>query len=165
MQDRFTEQVRQVLRFAEQEANDLYCDYLGTEHLLLGLIREETGIAARILKDRGIDLRRLRREVGNLVELGPETVVSGPRPVTPMAQRVLTRAQEEAGDLPCVDTGHLLLGLLRDTDSLAAQVLLKVGLEPDAVRREVVAVLRNGARTGEGSSWDERSAIQLDVPS
>jgi ATP-dependent Clp protease ATP-binding subunit ClpC len=161
MQQQFTEQVRQVLRFAEQEASDLYSDYLGTEHLLLGLTREESGIAARLLRGLNVDLPCLRREVGSMVAVGADTVVQGVRPVTPMAQRVLTYAQEEAGGLPHVDTGHLLLGLLHDAESLAAQVLTGVGLDREQLRRQVAQVVRHGVRTGEGSIYDERSAIQV----
>jgi ATP-dependent Clp protease ATP-binding subunit ClpC len=158
--NRFTEQARQVWRFAEQEANDLYSEYLGTEHLLLGLIREESGIAARIFKGHGVDLRRLRLEVGKINAPPPETVVPVPRPITPMAQRVLARATQEAGAQQHVGTGHLLLGLLGDSETQAAQILMDLGLTLEAVRREVFDVLMHGCHAANNNGYDERAAIQ-----
>jgi ATP-dependent Clp protease ATP-binding subunit ClpC len=160
VEQQMTDQVRQVLRFAQEEAKDLYSEYLGTEHLLLGLLREETGIAARLLRARGIDLRRLRREAGDLVPLNQVCVVEGPRPVTPMAQEVLDRARVEARNLPQIDTGHLLLGLLYNGESQAAHLLTSVGLHLEEVRRDVLGVLWQGVRVGEGSIYDERSAVR-----
>jgi ATP-dependent Clp protease ATP-binding subunit ClpC len=158
--DRFTKQAHQVVRFAEQEANDLYSDYLGTEHLLLGLIREASGIAASIFKGHGVDLRRLRLEVGKITALETETVVPHQRPITPMAQRVCARALEEAGAQQYVGTGHLLLGLLGDSETQAAQILLQLGLKLEAVRQQVSEVLMHSGPGCKDSGYDERTAIQ-----
>jgi hypothetical protein len=122
-------------------------DEVRTEHLLLGLVKEGSGVAARVLKDLGIDLHAVRREVEGIVRCGPDDVVwIGKLPLTPYAKRVVWSAIEEARQLGhnYVGTEHLLLGLLREREGVAGQVLRKLGLELPPVRQEAPPLL-NGA--------------------
>ncbi len=125
MHDKFTERVRKVIYLAREEAARLQHDYIGTEHLLLGVIREVEGIAATVLNNLGLDLDRIRQEVENMVSASGGTMTIGEIPFTPRAKRVLELAVEEARSLGhnYVGTEHLLLGLLREHDGVAAQVL------------------------------------------
>jgi ATP-dependent Clp protease ATP-binding subunit ClpC len=143
MFDRFTDRARKVMGYARQEAERFNHDYIGTEHILLGLVKEGSGVAANVLENLDIDLEKLRLEVEKRVKHGPDTGTMGQLPFTKRARRVLDLAVEEAKGLghKYVGTEHLLLGLLRDEEGKAAEVLQALGLRLEEVRREVMELL------------------------
>src|SRR5437879_2984570 len=132
MYERFTDRARKVMQLANQEAQRFNHEYIGTEHILLGLVKEGSGVAANVLKNLDIDLRKIRLEVENIVQHGPggEQVVMGRLPHTPRAKKVIEYSVEEARNLNhnYVGTEHLLLGLLREEEGVEAQVMMKLGL-------------------------------------
>ena len=140
------------MALANQEAQRFNHDYIGTEHILLGLVKEGSGVGAIVLKNLGVDLRKVRLEVEKLVKSGPEMVTMGKLPQTPRAKRVIEYAIEEARNLNhnYVGTEHLLLGLLREQDGVAAQVLMNLGLKLEDVREEVLNLLGAGVEPEEG---------------
>jgi len=140
MFERFTDRARKVMQLANKEAQRLNHEYIGTEHILLGLVKEGAGVAARVLKDLEIDLHKIRLEVERVVESGPDMVTMGKLPQTPRAKKVIEYSIEEARNLNhnYVGTEHLLLGLLREQESVAAQVLMNLGLKLEDVREEVL---------------------------
>jgi ATP-dependent Clp protease ATP-binding subunit ClpC len=154
MFERFTDRARKVMALANQEAQRFNHEYIGTEHILLGLVKEGSGVGANVLKNLGVDLRKVRLEVEKLVKSGPEMVTMGKLPQTPRAKRVIEYAIEEARNLNhnYVGTEHLLLGLLREQDGVAAQVLMNLGLKLDDVREEVLNLLGAGVETEEASA-------------
>jgi ATP-dependent Clp protease ATP-binding subunit ClpA len=137
--ERFTDRMKKVLRFAEEAAQQLHLEYIDTEHLLLGLLKEGRGVGANVLKGLGVDLDKARAAVGKLTTAGPEPV-SSVFLRTRRAARVLAYAVEEARQMNhnYVGTEHLLLGMLREVDGVAAHVLVNLGLNLDAVRKEVL---------------------------
>lgn len=138
--ERFTYRARNVMELAKQEAYRFNHEYIGTEHILLGLLREDSGVAANALKDLGVDLGIARIEVENIICFGPDLVTIGKLPRTPRARNAIAFAIEEAkalGDRE-VGTGHLLLGLIREKEGVAAQVLMNLGLKPELVRERVL---------------------------
>ncbi len=143
MFDKFTDRARKVMSLARQEAQRFNHEYIGTEHILLGLVQEGSGIAAKVLKNLDVDLKKVRTEVEKMIPHGPPTVTMGQPPFTPRAKRVLDLAQEEANNLghDYIGTEHLLLGLLRENEGVAAQVLVNLGLKLEDVREEVLEVL------------------------
>jgi ATP-dependent Clp protease ATP-binding subunit ClpC len=151
MFERFTDRARKVMALANQEAQRFNHEYIGTEHILLGLVKEGSGVGANVLKNLGVDLRKIRLEVEKLVKSGPEMVTMGKLPQTPRAKRVIEYAIEEARNLNhnYVGTEHLLLGLLREQDGVAAQVLMNLGLKLEDVREEVLNLLGAGVETEE----------------
>ncbi len=151
--DRFTERAKKVLGLARKEAQDLNHDYIGTEHLLLGLIREGGGVAANVLRNLGVDIERIREEVSRYVQPGPAMKVMGKLPFTPRVKKVLELSLEEAIELGhnYVGTEHLLLGLIRENDGVAAHVLLDMGLRLDEVRDAVLELLGSPPPAGEAS--------------
>jgi len=146
MFNRFTERARKVIILAKEETKRFNHDYIGTEHILLGLIREGEGVAAAVLQNMGLSLDKIRLEIEKLVQPGPATVVSGDIPFTPRAKRVIELAMEEARNLGhnYIGTEHLLLGLLREGEGVAAQVLLALGLDLNKVRGEMMELLGQG---------------------
>ncbi|MCG3181009.1 MAG: ATP-dependent Clp protease ATP-binding subunit ClpC [Phycisphaerae bacterium] len=160
--ERFTDRARKVMALANQEAQRFNHEYIGTEHILLGLVKEGSGVGATVLKNLDVDLRKVRLEVEKLVKQGPETVQMGKLPQTPRAKKVIEYAIEEARNLNhnYVGTEHLLLGLLREHDGVAAQVLMNLGLKLEDVREEVLNLL--GASV-EGQE-DPATAGQGDQP-
>jgi ATP-dependent Clp protease ATP-binding subunit ClpC len=140
MYQNFTENARKVMTLANKEASRFNHDYVSTEHILLGLVRVGTGVAAHVLRNLNIDSKMIRLEVEKMVPAGPETVNMGQLPFTPRAKKVLELAVEEAHALGhnYVGTEHLLLGLLRENDGVAARVLMNLGLKLDRVRQEVL---------------------------
>jgi ATP-dependent Clp protease ATP-binding subunit ClpC len=153
MFERFTDRARKVMALANQEAQRFNHDYIGTEHILLGLVKEGSGVGANVLKNLGVDLRKVRLEVERLVKSGPEMVTMGKLPQTPRAKRVIEYAIEEARNLNhnYVGTEHLLLGLLREQDGVAAQVLMNLGLKLEDVREEVLNLLGAGVEPEDAS--------------
>lgn len=140
MFNRFTEQAKRAILLAQEEANRLNHGYLGTEHILLGLIRENEGIAANALKNSGIDLARVRQEVEKIVSRGEAASFLGQISFTFRANRALQLAAKEARQLGhnYLGTEHLLLGLTKDKESLAAQILMGLGVDLDQLRQEVI---------------------------
>jgi ATP-dependent Clp protease ATP-binding subunit ClpC len=128
MFERFTDRARKVMALANQEAQRFNHEYIGTEHVLLGLVKEGSGVGANVLKNLDVDLRKVRLEVEKLVKSGPDMVTMGKLPQTPRAKKVIEYAIEEARNLNhnYVGTEHLLLGLLREQDGVAAQVLMNL---------------------------------------
>ncbi|MCC7389188.1 MAG: ATP-dependent Clp protease ATP-binding subunit [Phycisphaerales bacterium] len=149
MFERFTDRARKVMALANQEAQRFNHEYIGTEHILLGLVKEGSGVGANVLKNLDVDLRKVRLEVEKLVKAGPEMVTMGKLPQTPRAKKVIEYAIEEARNLNhnYVGTEHLLLGLLREHDGVAAQVLMNLGLKLEEVREEVLNLLGAGAES------------------
>ena len=143
MQDRFTDRVRKVIYFARDEANRLQHDYIGTEHLLLGIVREGEGIAAKVLSKLDLEFEQIQQAVENMVKSSGGTLTIGEIPFTPRAKRVLELAIEEARLLGhnYVGTEHLLLGLIREGEGVAAQVLAELGVDRKRVREEVLKLL------------------------
>ncbi len=152
MFERLTDRARKVMALANQEAQRFNHEYIGTEHILLGLVKEGSGVGANVLKNLDIDLRKVRLEVEKLVKSGPDMVTMGKLPQTPRAKKVIEYAIEEARSLNhnYVGTEHLLLGLLREHDGVAAQVLLNLGLKLEEVREEVLNLLGAGVESEEG---------------
>src|SRR5688572_845604 len=144
MFDRFTDRAKKVMSFARQEAQKFNHEYIGTEHILLGLILEGSGVAATVLRNMDVDLRKIRLEIEKLVQQGPQVMTAPSKlPFTPRAKRVIDLAKEEAATLnhEHVGTEHLLLGLLRENEGIAAQVLMNLGVRLDEVREEVLELL------------------------
>src|SRR6187200_897899 len=158
MYERFTDRARKVMQLANQEAQRFNHEYIGTEHILLGLVKEGTGVAANVLKNLDIDLRKIRLEVEKIVQTGPDMVTMGKLPQTPRAKKVIEYAIEEARNLGqnVVGTEHLLLGLLREQEGVAAQVLMNLNLKLEEVREEVLNLLGHGMDAGGGEG--ERGA-------
>jgi ATP-dependent Clp protease ATP-binding subunit ClpC len=160
MYERFTDRARKVMQLANQEAQRFNHEYIGTEHMLLGLVKEGTGVAANVLKNLDVDLRKIRLEVEKLVQSGPEMITMGKLPQTPRAKKVIEYSMEEARNLNhnFVGTEHILLGLLREQEGVAAQVLMNLGLKLEEVREEVLNLLGNGLEGGEGSERGGRES-------
>jgi ATP-dependent Clp protease ATP-binding subunit ClpC len=158
MQDKFTERVRKVMYLAREEAGRLQHDYIGTEHLLLGLIREGEGIAANVLTNLGLDLEVIRQTVESMVAAPGSSLTLGEIPFTPKAKRVLELAIEEARQLGhnYVGTEHLLLGLIREGEGVAARVLQELGVDRKKVRDETLRLL-GGPPPGKAAPEEEKS--------
>ncbi|MCJ7692185.1 MAG: ATP-dependent Clp protease ATP-binding subunit [Sedimentisphaerales bacterium] len=150
MFERFTDRARKVMALANQEAQRFNHEFIGTEHLLLGLVKEGSGVGATVLKNLDVDIKKLRLEVEKLVHSGPDMVTMGKLPQTPKAKKVIEYAIEEARSLNhnYVGTEHILLGLLRESDGIAAQVLMNLGLKLEEVRQEVLNLLGAGVEDG-----------------
>ncbi len=158
MFDRFTDRAKKVMNLARQEAQRFNHEYLGTEHILLGLVQEGSGVAANVLKNMAIDLNKIRTEVEKIVKTGPSMVTMGQLPFTPRAKKVLELSMEEASNLGhnYIGTEHLLLGLIKENEGIAAQVLLNLGVKLEDVREEVLEFL--GADTSEDD--DDESPLE-----
>ncbi len=146
MFERFTDRARKVMALANQEAQRFNHEYIGTEHILLGLVKEGSGVGATVLKNLDVDIKKLRLEIEKLVKSGPDMVTMGKLPQTPRAKKVIEYAIEEARALNhnYVGTEHILLGLLRESEGIAAQVLMNLGLKLEDVRQEVLNLLGAG---------------------
>src|SRR5205809_4398480 len=164
MYERFTDRARKVMQLANQEAQRQNHEYIGTEHILLGLVKEGSGVAANVLKNLDIDLRKIRLEIEKFVQLGPDMVTMGKLPQTPRAKKVIEYSIEEARNLNhnYVGTEHLLLGLLREQEGVAARVLMNLGLRLEDVREEVLNLLGHNMETDESSesAGGERQATK-----
>jgi ATP-dependent Clp protease ATP-binding subunit ClpC len=154
MFERFTDRARRVVVLAQEEARMLNHNYIGTEHLLLGLIHEGEGVAAKALESLGVSLEAVRAQVEEIIGQGQEAP-SGHIPFTPRAKKVLELSLRESRQLghDYIGTEHILLGLLREGEGVAAQVLVRLGADLDRVRRQVIELLH--ARRGEESAGEE----------
>src|SRR5213596_2879158 len=140
----FTDRVRKVLQMAREEAARLHHEYVGTEHILLGLIREGEGVAAAVLTNLNVDLEEIQQKIEETVKKGKAAAAAGPDlPYTSRAKKVLELAMSEARELnhSYVGTEHLLLGLLREEKGIAAQVLTDAGVNLEAARAETLRIL------------------------
>ncbi|MFM8783686.1 MAG: Clp protease N-terminal domain-containing protein, partial [Phycisphaerales bacterium] len=166
MFERLTDRARKVMALANQEAQRFNHEYIGTEHILLGLVKEGSGVGANVLKNLDIDLRKVRLEVEKLVKSGPEMVTMGKLPQTPRAKKVIEYAIEEARNLNhnYVGTEHLLLGLLREHDGVAAQVLMNLGLKLEEVREEVLNLLGAGSEQERDEAPQQPAEPQAQEP-
>src|SRR5207302_8201376 len=145
--ERFTERARQVVVLAQDEARALKHNYIGTEHILLGLLREEEGLAARVLESLDITVEEVRAQVARIVGQGDE-VTTGQIPVTPRAKKALELALREALSLGhnYIGTEHILLGLVRENEGVAARILLDVDADAEKIRNEVIRTLSGEQR-------------------
>jgi ATP-dependent Clp protease ATP-binding subunit ClpC len=148
------------MNLARQEAQRFNHEYLGTEHILLGLVQEGSGVAANVLRQMSIDLSKIRSEVEKLVKTGPSMVTMGQLPFTPRAKKVLELSMEEASNLGhnYIGTEHLLLGLIKENEGIAAKVLTNLGVKLEDVREEVLEFL------GADSSEEEEEETTSETP-
>ena len=157
----FTDRARRVVVLAQEEARMLNHDYIGTEHLLLGLIHEGEGVAVRALESLGISLQDLRRDVEEMIGRGQHEL-SGHIPFTPRTKRVLELSLRESQQLghDYIGTEHILLGLIREGEGVAAQVLVKMGADLNRVRQQVLQLLggRGHEELGESEAGGTRVA-------
>src|SRR4026209_2226980 len=149
--ERFTERARQVVVLAQEEARTLKHNYIGTKHILLGLLREEEGLAARVLESLDITVERVRAQVVRIVGSGEE-VTSGQIPFTPRAKQVLELALREALSLGhnYIGTEHILLGLVRENEGVAARILLDFDADAEKIRNEIIRMLSGPGRRQSG---------------
>src|SRR5712691_6402726 len=147
--DKFTERARKVLQLAQEEAQRFNHNYIGTEHLLLGLVREGEGVAAKVLGNLGVELNKVRSAVEFIIGRGDRTV-AGDIGLTPRAKKVIELSVDEARRLNhhYIGTEHLLLGLVREGEGIAAGVLESLGVNLDKVRHEVIRVLSQSSSAG-----------------
>jgi len=166
--ERFTERARQVVVLAQDEARALKHNYIGTEHILLGLLREEEGLAARVLESLDITVEEVRAQVARIVGQGDE-VTTGQIPFTPRAKKVLELALREALSLGhnYIGTEHILLGLVRENEGVAARILLDFDADAEKIRNEIIRMLsgpgrRQGGASGGGTGEKSKSSKLLD---
>ena len=165
MFERFTDRARRVVVLAQEEAGMLNHNYIGTEHLLLGLIGEGEGVAAKALQSLGISLDAVRQQVEEIIGQGQQAP-SGHIPFTPRAKKVLELADREARALghDYVGTEHILLGLIREGDGVAAQVLVNLGADLNRVRQQVIQLVHGSQGKdviGQGSRRGRRARARL----
>src|SRR5271169_1986190 len=142
MFERFTDRARRVVVLAQEEARLLNHNYIGTEHILLGLIHVGEGVAAKALESLGISLEAVRAQVEEIIGQGQQ-IPSGQIPFTPGAKKVMELSLREALQLghDYIGTEHILLGLIREGDGVAAQVLIRLGADRNRVRQQVIVLL------------------------
>ncbi|MBU1262074.1 ATP-dependent Clp protease ATP-binding subunit, partial [bacterium] len=147
MFERFTERARKILAIAQEEAKNLNHDYLGTEHILLGLIREGEGVAAEVLRNMGIEFETIRLEIEREAPPGGALAILGNVPFTPNSKKVLELAVEEARNMGhnYIGTEHLLLGLIREVESIGARILIKSGVTIEKARAGIANILGGGS--------------------
>ncbi len=164
--DRFTDRARKVMAYARQEAQRFNHDYIGTEHILLGLIKEGSGVAANVLRNLDVDIKKIRLEVEKMVQSSPDVATKGQLPFTPRAKKVIEFSLEEARALGhnYIGTEHILLGLLRENEGVAAHVLLNLGVKLEDVREEVLNLLGADAQAQSGRTG-EPEAPGTEAPS
>ena len=164
MFDKFTDRARKVMVLAREEAKRFNHEYIGTEHILLGLVKEGSGVAANVLQNLDIDLKKIRMEVEKIVQAGPDLVSVGQLPFTPRVKKVLEYAVEEARSMGhnYIGTEHQLLGLLREQEGVAAQVLLNLGIKLEDVREEVIDLL--GAELVQGTKEKDEKKGKSKTP-
>ena len=146
MVERLSESARKILALANQEAQRLNHEYIGTEHILLGMIKEGSNVGAVTLKEKGIDLTKARKEVEKLVRKGPEGISTmGKLPQTPRAKQALIYALEELqkdGNASLIEGGHMLLGILREERGVATEAIMSMEQDPISIRRALYQTLR-----------------------
>lgn len=162
MFERFTDRARRVVVLAQEEARRLSHSSIGTEHLLLGLVGEEDGVASRALRSFGIYGEQIRAEVEEIIGRGGEAPI-GHIPFTPRAKKVLELSLREALNLhhSYIGTEHVLLGLIREGEGVAAQVLVSKGVRLEAVRTQVIGLLGPPGFETSPTGAEERLSIAL----
>ena len=165
MFERFTERARQVVVLAQDEARALGHDYIGTEHILLGLMREEEGLAARVLESLDITVEEARAQVVRVVGQG-ESAPTGQIPFTVRAKEVLEHSLREALSLGhnYVGTEHVLLGLLRESEGVATEVLLDAGADAEKIRNETIRMLSGPGRRADNPARDRTVKVSAGKP-
>jgi ATP-dependent Clp protease ATP-binding subunit ClpC len=163
--ERFTERARQVVVLAQDEARALKHNYIGTEHILLGLLREEEGLAARVLESLDITVEEVRAQIARIVGQGDE-VTTGQIPFTPRAKKVLELALREALSLGhnYIGTEHILLGLVRENEGVAARILLDFDADAEKIRNEIIRMLSGPGRrqqSGGGAPGEKAKTSKL----
>jgi ATP-dependent Clp protease ATP-binding subunit ClpA len=159
--ERFTERTRQAVVLAQDEARELKHNYIGTEHLLLGMLRVEESLAARILESLDITIEEVRAQVARIVGQGDE-LPTGQIPFTPRAKKVLELALREALAIghDYIGTEHLLLGLMRENEGVAARILLDFGADSETIRNEVIRML-SGSAAGPGNAPEADEPVEF----
>jgi hypothetical protein len=163
--EKFTERARKVLSLAQDEAQRFNHNYIGTEHLLLGLVREGDGVAAKVLANLGVELNKVRSAVEFIIGRG-DRIVLGEIGLTPRAKKVIELAVDEARRLNhhYIGTEHLLLGLVREGEGIAAGVLESLGVNLEKVRSQTIQVLSQGSMRERGPSAPVRSTHIASIP-
>jgi ATP-dependent Clp protease ATP-binding subunit ClpC len=162
MFERFTDRARRVLVLAQEEARLLNHNFIGTEHILLGLLCEGDGVAARALATLGISLEAAQEKVAEIVGPVAASSMTGSPPFTPRAKKVLELSLREALQMGhnYIGTEHMLLGLIREGEGVAVQVMVSLNAEPSRVRQEVIRSLSGGVETGTGESASGELSVQ-----
>ncbi len=162
--DRFTDRAREVMGLARQEAQRFNHDYIGTEHILVGLVQEGRGVGANVLRNLDVDLEKVRQDVEKLMSAGTRPVTLGQLPFTPRAKKVLELSLEEATHLghTYIGTEHLLLGLMREAEGVAARVLSDLKLRVEDVREEVLDLLNEDPPESDASGAGSRATASVD---
>jgi ATP-dependent Clp protease ATP-binding subunit ClpC len=160
--ERFTERAKQVVVLAQDEARALRHNYIGTEHILLGLLREEEGLAARVLESLDITVEEVRAQVARIIGRGDEPIVSGQIPFTPRAKKVLELSLREALSLKhnYIGTEHILLGLVRENEGVAARILLDFDADAEKIRNEIMRVLSGPGGPGVVLAGEATETVQ-----
>jgi ATP-dependent Clp protease ATP-binding subunit ClpC len=160
--ERFTERAREVVVLAQDEARALRHNYIGTEHILLGLLREEEGLAARVLESLAITVEEVRAQVARIIGPGDEPIVSGQIPFTPRAKKVLELSLREALSLKhnYIGTEHILLGLVRENEGVAARILLDFDADAEKIRNEIMRVLAGPGGPGVMLAGEATETVQ-----
>jgi ATP-dependent Clp protease ATP-binding subunit ClpC len=166
--ERFTERSRQVVVLAQDEARRLRHNYIGTEHILLGLLRDQEGLAARVLDSFQVTVEEVRAQVARIVGEGEEVTV-GQIPFTPRTKKVLELSLREALSLGhnYIGTEHILLGIVRENEGVAARILLDFGADAEKVRNEVIRMLSGPGRTSvemAGAEREPSGRVELGPP-
>ena len=166
MFERFTDRARRVVVLAQEEARMLNHNYIGTEHILLGLIHEGEGVAAKALESLGISLEGVRQQVEEIIGQGQQAP-SGHIPFTPRAKKVLELSLREALQLGhnYIGTEHILLGLIREGEGVAAQVLVKLGADLNRVRQQVIQLLSGFQGKEQAGTQAATAGAPADAPS
>jgi len=144
MYERFTSRAKKVMQLANQEAQRFNHEYIGTEHILLGIVKEGTGVSARVLQNLNISLGQIQVEVEKIIQPGPNMITMGKLPNTLRAKKVIEYAIEGSRNMDhnYVGDEHILLGLLREKEGIAAQVLMNLGLKLEDVRKEIILLIK-----------------------
>jgi ATP-dependent Clp protease ATP-binding subunit ClpC len=160
--ERFTERAKQVVVLAQDEARALKHNYIGTEHILLGLLREEEGLAARVLESLDVTVEEVRAQVARIIGPGDEPIVSGQIPFTPRAKKVLELSLREALSLKhnYIGTEHILLGLVRENEGVAARILLDFDADAEKIRNEIMRVLSGPGGPGVVLAGEATETVQ-----
>jgi ATP-dependent Clp protease ATP-binding subunit ClpA len=163
--ERFTERAQQAVNLAQDEARALKHNYLGTEHILLGLLREDEGLAARVLESFDITVEEVRAQVARIVGQGDE-VMRGQIPFTPRAKKVLELAVRESLSLGhnYIGTEHILLGIVRENEGVAARILLDFDADAATIRDKIIRMLSGPARTRRSSPRPDRDDPKRPAP-
>lgn len=161
MFERFTERARQVVVLAQDEARHLKHNFIGTEHLLLGLMREQEGLANRVLESLGVDPEDIRSRVINIIGKGDE-MIAGQLPFTPRAKKVIEFSLREALSLGhnYIGTEHILLGLIREDGGVATRILEDLDLSAEKIRNEIINMLSGPGRKIESQEESIRRAVK-----